>query len=103
MSSSKTLSNGTLSLRFMQNAQRAKHQAEVEAAQAKVKDDAEWEVPAAVRAAWGATSSKASSADTGTNTDDGYVCLCSMLLPEGPAVLRVLLFPSDQSRFVVNL
>lgn len=49
----KTLSNGTLSLRFMQNAQRAKLQAQVEAEQAKVKDDAEWSVSQEVRDAWG--------------------------------------------------
>ncbi|KAM5532532.1 hypothetical protein V8D89_013819 [Ganoderma adspersum] len=56
----KTLSNGTLSLRFMQNAQRAKLQAQVEAEQAKVKDDAEWSVSQEVRDAWGlgASSSK---------------------------------------------
>ena len=42
---SKTLSNGTLSLRFMQNAHRAKLQAQVELEQAKIKDDAEWSVP----------------------------------------------------------
>ncbi|TFK92150.1 hypothetical protein K466DRAFT_595475 [Polyporus arcularius HHB13444] len=51
--SGKTLSNGTMSLRFMQNAQRAKLQAQVEAEQAKVKDDAEWSVSQEVRDAWG--------------------------------------------------
>ena len=51
--SGKTLSNGTLSLRFMQNAHRAKLQAQVEAAQAKIKDDAEWSVAPEVREAWG--------------------------------------------------
>ncbi|PIL25871.1 hypothetical protein GSI_11624 [Ganoderma sinense ZZ0214-1] len=56
----KTLSNGTLSLRFMQNAHRAKLQAQVESEQAKVRDDAEWSVPQEVRDAWGlgASSSK---------------------------------------------
>ena len=49
----KTLSNGTLSLRFMQNAHRAKLQAQVELEQAKIKDDAEWSVPQEVRDAWG--------------------------------------------------
>ncbi|EJF60146.1 hypothetical protein DICSQDRAFT_63582 [Dichomitus squalens LYAD-421 SS1] len=49
----KTLSNGTLSLRFMQNAQRAKLQAQVEVEQAKVKDDAEWSVSQEIRDAWG--------------------------------------------------
>ena len=49
----KTLSNGTLSLRFMQNASRAKQLATAELEQAKIKDEAEWEVPASVRASWG--------------------------------------------------
>ncbi|KAI0369315.1 hypothetical protein BV20DRAFT_997194 [Pilatotrama ljubarskyi] len=49
----KTLSKGTLSLRFMQNAQRAKLQAQVELEQAKIKDDAEWSVSQEVRDAWG--------------------------------------------------
>ena len=38
----------------MQNAQKAKHLQEAEVEQAKVKDDAEWEVPKEVRAAWNA-------------------------------------------------
>ena len=37
----------------MQNAQRAKLQAQVEAEQAKIKDDAEWSVSQEVRDAWG--------------------------------------------------
>jgi hypothetical protein len=36
----------------MQNAARAKQLAHAELEQAKVKDDAEWEVPANVRKAW---------------------------------------------------
>ncbi|PCH43166.1 hypothetical protein WOLCODRAFT_144405 [Wolfiporia cocos MD-104 SS10] len=52
--SSKTISNGTLGLRFMQNAQRLKQQAQVEAEQAKTKDDAGWSVAQSVRDAWGA-------------------------------------------------
>ncbi|KAI0772429.1 hypothetical protein BD413DRAFT_545370 [Trametes elegans] len=59
----KTLSNGTLSLRFMQNAQRAKLQAQVELEQAKIKDDAEWSVPQEVRDAWGIGQSSSSSND----------------------------------------
>lgn len=54
---SKTLSNGTLSLRFMQNAQRAKQEAQVEAEQAKVRDEAEWEIPQEVKEQWGIASS----------------------------------------------
>jgi hypothetical protein len=51
--SGKALSNGTLSLRFMQNAARAKQLATAELEQAKVRDEAEWEVPANLKAAWG--------------------------------------------------
>ena len=40
----------------MQNAQRAKQQAAVELQQAKVKDEAEWEVSKEMRDAWGLTS-----------------------------------------------
>ncbi|TBU59937.1 hypothetical protein BD310DRAFT_816357 [Dichomitus squalens] len=59
----KTLSNGTLSLRFMQNAQRAKLQAQVEVEQAKVKDDAEWSVSQEVRDAWGLGDSSSKQED----------------------------------------
>jgi len=41
---SKTLSNGTLGLRFMQNAQRAKRLNEVELQRAEVADEGKWEV-----------------------------------------------------------
>ncbi|KAI0076994.1 hypothetical protein K474DRAFT_1675159 [Panus rudis PR-1116 ss-1] len=54
---SKSISNGTLSLRFMQNAQRARQQAEVAAQQAKIKDEAEWEVSQETKEAWGIGSS----------------------------------------------
>jgi hypothetical protein len=54
---SKSLSNGVMGLRFMQNAQRAKQQAQVELEQAKVKDEAEWEVPQEIKDAWGIASS----------------------------------------------
>ena len=37
----------------MQNAHRAKQQAQVEAEQAKVKDEAEWEVSQEIKDAWG--------------------------------------------------
>jgi hypothetical protein len=52
---SKTLSNGVLSLRFMQNAQRAKQLKETELQRAEVADEGKWEVSQAVRAAWGLT------------------------------------------------
>ncbi|KAI0946285.1 hypothetical protein AcV7_010303 [Taiwanofungus camphoratus] len=51
--SGKTLSNGTLSLRFMQNAQRAKLQARADAEQAKTRDETEWEVSKEIKEAWG--------------------------------------------------
>lgn len=54
---SKPLSNGVMGLRFMQNAQRAKQQAQVELEQAKIKDEAEWEVSQEVKDAWGIGSS----------------------------------------------
>lgn len=50
--SRKTLSSGTLGLKFMQNA-RAKQLAHVEAEQAHVRDDAEWEVSKEIREGWG--------------------------------------------------
>ena len=49
----KILSNGTLSLRFMQNAHRSKNMSEVEPKKAPVKDDGEWEVGKDVKEAWG--------------------------------------------------
>ncbi|KAG2151092.1 uncharacterized protein EDB93DRAFT_320583 [Suillus bovinus] len=51
----KTLSTGTLNLRFMQNARRAQQLpgADVELEKAHVKDDAEWEVAPDIRKAWG--------------------------------------------------
>lgn len=57
---SKTLSNGTLSLRFMQNALRAKNNAVTEAQKAPVKGADEWHVPASVKEAWGITGGEAS-------------------------------------------
>ena len=57
---SKTISKGTLGLRFMQNAQRAKQQAEVALEQAKIKDEAEWEVSQEVKDAWGLGTSRSS-------------------------------------------
>lgn len=51
--SSKSLSTSTLSLRFMQNAHRAKQLKEVELDRAEVKDDEKWEVSQAVRESWG--------------------------------------------------
>jgi hypothetical protein len=56
--SGKTLSTSTLSLRFMQNAQRAKSMQEVELEKAAVHDDAQWDVGEEVREAWGLRSEK---------------------------------------------
>ncbi|KAG1856737.1 hypothetical protein F4604DRAFT_1628166 [Suillus subluteus] len=51
----KTLSTGTLNLRFMQNARRAQQLSgvDVELEKAHVKDEAEWEVAPEIRKAWG--------------------------------------------------
>ncbi|KAF8623769.1 hypothetical protein AX15_006210 [Amanita polypyramis BW_CC] len=56
--SGKTLSTSTLSLRFMQNAQRAKSMKEVELEKAEIHDDARWEVEQEVRDAWGLLSER---------------------------------------------
>lgn len=52
-SSGKKVSNATLGLRFMQNALRAKQQEQLDLEQAKVKDEAEWEIDPKVRETWG--------------------------------------------------
>lgn len=54
----KTLSTGTLNLRFMQNARRAQQLSgvDVELEKAHVKDEAEWEVAPDIRKAWGVDS-----------------------------------------------
>ncbi|KAF8188877.1 hypothetical protein K438DRAFT_1593694 [Mycena galopus ATCC 62051] len=49
----KTLSTSTLSLKFMQNAHRAKNLTEVQLERAEVKDDGEWEVAKEIRDTWG--------------------------------------------------
>jgi hypothetical protein len=50
---SKSLSNGTLGLRFMQNALRRQQLQEVELIRAEVKDEGKWEVGQDVKEAWG--------------------------------------------------
>ncbi|KAG6897081.1 hypothetical protein C0992_004251 [Termitomyces sp. T32_za158] len=57
----KTISRGTLGLRFMQNAQRAKQLKELEFEKAEVKDDGQWEVDQRVREAWGTASTSSNS------------------------------------------
>jgi hypothetical protein len=49
---SKTLSNGTLGLRFMQNAQRSKSASEGKPEKGGLADDTEWHVPQNVRDTW---------------------------------------------------
>ncbi|KAG2344628.1 hypothetical protein BDR05DRAFT_172490 [Suillus weaverae] len=63
----KTLSTGTLNLRFMQNARRAQQLSgvDVELEKAHVKDEAEWEVAPEIRKAWGL----ADGASRGSNSD----------------------------------
>ncbi|KAJ4488535.1 hypothetical protein J3R30DRAFT_3280620 [Lentinula aciculospora] len=51
--SGKQLSSGTLSLKFMQNAQRAKQLKEVELEKAHVEDDGQWEIAKEIRESWG--------------------------------------------------
>ncbi|KAJ3980523.1 hypothetical protein F5890DRAFT_688879 [Lentinula detonsa] len=51
--SGKQLSSGTLSLKFMQNAQRAKQLAEVELEKAHIEDDGQWEIAKEIRESWG--------------------------------------------------
>ena len=63
MATGKTLSKGTLGLRFMQNAQRVKQQPTPELDRAKVKDDAEWEVAKEIREAWGLASSSTTESE----------------------------------------
>ncbi|KAF9265744.1 hypothetical protein L218DRAFT_997142 [Marasmius fiardii PR-910] len=55
--SSKTLSTGTLSLRFMQNA-RDRQSKEVQLEKAHVEDDGQWEVAKEVRESWGVSQTK---------------------------------------------
>ncbi|KAF9049251.1 hypothetical protein BDZ89DRAFT_1006611 [Hymenopellis radicata] len=50
--SGKQLSNGTLSLRFMQNAQRKQKLEEVELTKAEVKDAEEWSIPKEIQDSW---------------------------------------------------
>ncbi|KAJ7153399.1 hypothetical protein C8R43DRAFT_836287, partial [Mycena crocata] len=57
----KKLSTSTLSLKFMQNAHRAKNLAEVQLDKAEVRDDGEWEVAQEVRDAWGVGSETSQS------------------------------------------
>ncbi|CAE6492403.1 unnamed protein product [Rhizoctonia solani] len=64
-----SLSNGTLSLRFMQRGASQK----VTAATAKVTDEAEWDIGPIARAAWGVTSSDAKASSINVTRDDSYL------------------------------
>ncbi|KAJ4467366.1 hypothetical protein C8J55DRAFT_565230 [Lentinula edodes] len=55
--SAKQLSSGTLSLKFMQNAQRAKQLKEVVLEKAHVEDDGQWEIAKEIRESWGSAES----------------------------------------------
>ncbi|KAJ3860480.1 hypothetical protein EV359DRAFT_85273 [Lentinula novae-zelandiae] len=55
--SAKQLSSGTLSLKFMQNAQRAKQLKEVVLERAHVEDDGQWEIAKEIRESWGSAES----------------------------------------------
>ncbi|KAG2363609.1 hypothetical protein BDR07DRAFT_899872 [Suillus spraguei] len=70
--SQKTLSTGTLNLRFMQNARRAQQLSgvDVELEKAHVKDEAEWEVAPEIRKAWGLADGVRAS--NSTSNDDLY-------------------------------
>jgi len=50
---SKSLSNGTLSLRFMQNALLRQNLQEIELKRAEIKDEGKWEVAQDIKDAWG--------------------------------------------------
>ncbi|EGN94648.1 hypothetical protein SERLA73DRAFT_187686 [Serpula lacrymans var. lacrymans S7.3] len=85
----KTLSSGTLSLRFMQNARRTQHATVVEAEKAQVKDDAEWEVAREVREAWGQTSSSDDKSQPVTVTyETSYLPFLFPSLPENTGGTR---------------
>ena len=57
-----TISKGTLNLRFMQNARRARQELDVESMETiPTKDESHWEVAKEVRDMWGITSSEPSS------------------------------------------
>ncbi|KAH9476855.1 hypothetical protein JR316_0010771 [Psilocybe cubensis] len=88
----KSLSTSTLSLKFMQNAQRAKNLKEVELDRAEVKDDGKWEISQHIRDSWGITNERLSessdvheasylpflfSGDTSTNTNSNVTASTS--------------------------
>lgn len=67
----KTLSTGTLNLRFMQNARRAQQLSGVdtELEKAHIKDEAEWEVAPDIRKAWGLVDGAPRGSNSDSNDD----------------------------------
>ncbi|KAJ3527991.1 hypothetical protein NMY22_g9576 [Coprinellus aureogranulatus] len=76
MASGKTLSAGTLNLKFMQNVIRSQQIQAVELPRAQVKDDGEWEVSREVREAWGLLKKSGESSSQSKEVDvheDSYL------------------------------
>lgn len=90
--SSKTLSTGTLSLRFMQNAHRAKQLAQVEAEQAQVKDEAEWEVSKEIRDAWGISAGTSTSEKAFVIRTLGFVYRLTSVVAQAICQLRGIVY-----------
>ncbi|KAH7911135.1 hypothetical protein BJ138DRAFT_24282 [Hygrophoropsis aurantiaca] len=80
----KTLSTGTMNLRFMQNARRNQQLAQVEVEKAHVKDDAEWEVAKEIREAWGLGSGSNTKTQNVTY-ETSYLPFLFPSLPASPA------------------
>lgn len=86
--SQKTLSTGTLNLRFMQNARRAQQLSEVdvELDKAHVKDEAEWEVAPEIRKAWGLVDGvRGSNSDSDDLYERSYMPFLFPSLSETPS------------------
>ncbi|PFH49619.1 hypothetical protein AMATHDRAFT_62850 [Amanita thiersii Skay4041] len=94
--SGKSISTSTLSLRFMQNAQRAKFMKEVDIDKAEVKDDAQWDVGQEVREAWGIASS--SSQDTSQSSVVHEASYIPFLFPDSSDVTTTAKDPTPQTR-----
>ncbi|KAF9646146.1 hypothetical protein BDM02DRAFT_3100359 [Thelephora ganbajun] len=70
---SKTLSNGTLGLRFMQNAQRARDNSELKPDKATLVDDAEWHIPQNARDAWTSAGTAAANSKWNAVSEPSYL------------------------------
>ncbi|KIY64525.1 hypothetical protein CYLTODRAFT_425120 [Cylindrobasidium torrendii FP15055 ss-10] len=64
----KKLSNGTLSLRFMQNAQRAQKKATEDLVQAEIHDSEQWSIPQNIQDSW-----PKSTQPSSTTTESSYL------------------------------